>query len=159
LNYRDPSTGKRRQQWHTIKGTKRDAEQELANMLHSLKAGSYVKPNRITVGEYLKQWSENYAVLHTSPRTCESYKAEVQNHIIPALGAIPLCQLQPEQVENYYANALTKGRTDGKGGLSVRTVLYHHRILSESLDHAVKIGLISRNPTKSIDMPKLDNRI
>jgi len=151
---RDPQTGKRRQQWRTIKGTKRDAERELGEILHSVEAGDYIKPNRITVGEYLKQWSENYTVMHTSPRTSQSYQAETQNHIIPALGAIPLCQLQPQQIENYYTRALTKGRSDGKGGLSARTVLYHHRILSEALSHAVKVGLITRNVANVVDPPR-----
>jgi integrase len=151
---RDPSTGKRRQQWHTIKGTKRDAEQELANMLHSLEAGSYVKPNRITVGEYLKQWSENYAVLHTSPRTCEGYNAIVHNHVIPALGAIPLRELRPQHLEDYYTHKLIGGRKDGKGGLSSRTVLHHHRVLSEALKHAVKTGLLSRNVAELVTPPR-----
>lgn len=151
---KDAETGKRRQQWHTIHGTKGDAQRELRGILHSLEVGGYVKPNRITLGQYLKQWSENYAVIHTSPRTSESYQLEIRNHLIPALGAIPLCQLQPQQVENYYTDALTKGRGDGKGGLSARTVLYHHRILSEALSHAVKMGLINRNVANAVDPPK-----
>ena len=151
---RDPATGKRRQQWRTIKGTKRDAEHELVEILQSLETGSYIKPNRITVGEYLQQWSETYALMHTSPRTAESYQSEVQNHLIPGLGAISLCQLQPQQIENYYAHALTKGRSDGKGGLSSRTVLYHHRILSEALSHAVKMGLVNHNVAQVVQPPK-----
>lgn len=151
---RDPATGKRRQQWRTIKGTKRDAERELVEILQSLETGSYIKPNRITVGEYLQQWSETYALMHTSPRTAESYQSEVQNHLIPGLGAISLCQLQPQQIENYYAHALTKGRSDGKGGLSSRTVLYHHRILSEALSHAVKMGLVNHNVAQVVQPPK-----
>jgi len=151
---RDPETGKRHQQWHTIKGTKRDAERALREMLHSLETGAYVKPSRISVGEYLKQWCHSYAMMHTSPRTAESYQSEVHRHLIPALGAIPLCQLQPQQVQSYYAHALTKGRVDGKGGLSARTVLYQHRILSEALSHAVKMGLVVRNITKAVDPPR-----
>ena len=151
---RDPETGKRRQQWHTVKGTKGDAERALREALHSLEMGAYVKPSRITVSEYLKQWCESYAVIHTSPRTAESYQMEVERHLIPALGGIPLCQLQPQQLQNYYAYALTQGRVDGKGGLSARTVLYHHRILSEALNHAVKMGMVARNVAKAVDPPR-----
>ncbi len=151
---RDPATGKRHQQWQTIKGTKRDAERELTEILHSLETGSYIKPNKITVGDFLKQWSQNYAVMHTSLRTSESYKSEIDNHLISALGTITLCQLQPQQIENYYTHALTEGRKDKRGGLSARTVLYHHRILSEALNHAVKMGLMNRNVAKAVDPPR-----
>ena len=33
------------------------------------------------------------------------------------LGAIRLSQLQPQHIQAYYANALTQGRADGKGGI------------------------------------------
>ncbi len=46
---KDPETGKRKQHWHTIKGTKRDAQRELNEMLVSLEKGLYVKPNKIAV--------------------------------------------------------------------------------------------------------------
>ncbi|GAH80025.1 unnamed protein product, partial [marine sediment metagenome] len=96
----------------------------------------------------------NYAGMHTSPRTQESYRMEVEHHLIPHLGAIALCQLQPQQLQSYYADALKKGRMDGKGGLSARTVLYHHRILSEALSHALKMELVARNVAKAVDPPR-----
>jgi len=37
---RDPQTGKRRQQWRTVSGTKKDAERTLRELLHSLEVGS-----------------------------------------------------------------------------------------------------------------------
>ena len=42
-----------------------------------------------------------------------------------------------------------------KGGLSARTVQYHHRILSESLSHAVKMGLLSRNVAEAVHPPRV----
>ena len=41
---RDPSTGKRRQQWVTVKGTKKEAERKLADLQHELNNGLFVKP-------------------------------------------------------------------------------------------------------------------
>jgi integrase len=48
---KDPITNKRKQRWQTVKGTKRDAERELRHILVNLENGTYVKPNRLTVGE------------------------------------------------------------------------------------------------------------
>ena len=52
------------------------------------------------------------------------------------------------------AKALSSGRLDGKGGLSARSVLYHHRILSETLRHALKMGIIARNVSEFVDPPR-----
>jgi len=45
-----------------------------------------------------------------------------------------------------------------KGGLSARTVQYHHRILSEALSHAVKMGLLVRNVAELADPPHPERR-
>ena len=150
---RDPETGKRRQQWVTVRGTKKEAERRLRELLHQLDTGGFVKPNRLTVGQYLAQWCESYAAMHTTPRTAESYQFIVQHHLVPALGALSLTQLHPQHLQVYYARALSHGRVDGKGGLSPRSVLYHHRILSEALGHAVKMGLLARNVAEAVDPP------
>lgn len=150
----DPDTGRRRQKWVTVRGNKKDAERRLSELLHQLDTGTFTEPSRVTVAKYLSQWAENYAVVHTSPRTAESYQNELKRHIIPALGSIRLSDLRPQHVEKYYADALTSGRKDGKGGLSARTILYHHRILSEALNHAVRTGLLARNVCKAVTPPR-----
>jgi integrase len=151
---KNPVTGKRRQQWQTIKGTKRDAERELRKLLESLEAGSYIKPTRLTLGEWLNRWWQSYVSTHTSPRTADSYRAQLLAHIIPSLGGISLRHLQPQQLQSYYAEMLSNGRMDGKGGLSARTVLYQHRILSEALSHAVRMDLIARNVAEAVAPPR-----
>ena len=124
----DPVTGKRLRHYETIKGSKKLAKQRLAELEVSIEKGSYIKPKRITLAEWLSNWLNGYVTTNCSIRTAQSYQSEVRRHLIPALGAIPLTQLQPQQLQNYYAHALSQGRVDGKGGLSARTVQYHHRI-------------------------------
>jgi integrase len=151
---RDPETGKRRQLWCTIRGAKREAERTLRGMLTALEKGTYVEPNRLTVGEWLIQWQEGYVAMNTTPRTQESYRSIIRCHLIPALGAVLLHQLRPQHLLDYYAKSLATGRADQKGGLSARSVLYHHRILSEALGHAVKMDLLSRNVAESVNPPR-----
>ena len=152
---RDPATGKRRQQWHYVKGTKRDAERALRNILTSMDNGSYIKPKRSTLGALLTQWLADYVTMRTTPRTLESYSSIVNRHLIPALGAIPLTELQPQHIQSYYARALEKGRADNKGGLSARSVLYHHRIMAKALDYGVKMGMTARNVTDVVTPPRV----
>jgi integrase len=152
---RDPGTGKRRQQWHYVKGNKRDAERALREILTSIDSGVYVKPKKLTVGELLREWLAEYVSIHDSRRTLESYTEIVNRHLIPALGAIPLKELQPQHIQTYYGKALKKGRVDGKGGLSARSVLYHHRILAKSLDYGVKMGMVVRNAADVVTTPRV----
>lgn len=154
----DPTTGKRLRHYETIKGSKKFAKQRLAELEVSIEKGSYIKPRRITLAEWLSNWLNGYVSTNCGIRTAQSYQSEVRYHLIPALGAIPLTRLQPQQLQNYYAHALSQGRIDGKGGLSARTVQYHHRILSEALSHAVKMGLLVRNVAEAADPPHPERR-
>ena len=151
----DSATGKRQQKSQTVKGTKRDAERDLREVLLSLEQGAYVKPNKITLGEWLKQWLKDYVSMKTTDRTQESYTSIVERHLIPSLGKVALTDLQPMHIQSYYADKLNKGRADGKGGLSARSIVYHHRILSNSLDYAVKMGVAVRNVVKVVEPPRV----
>jgi len=151
---RDPVSGKRRQKWQTVQGTKRDAERTLRETLSALEKGIYIEPSCKTLSEWLNEWLQTYVTLHTTPRTQESYCSTIEKHLIPALGLIPLTQLKPQHLQDYYINALSNGRCDNKGGLSKRSVLYHHRILSEALSHAVKMGILVRNVAEVADPPR-----
>jgi len=151
----DTITGKRRQKSQTVKGTKRDAERALREILLSLEQGEYIKPNKLTLGEWLDQWCESFVVMNTTLRTYVSYRSIIDRHLKPGLGSIALSRLEPQQIQTYYADKLAKGRVDGKGSLSNRSVLYHHRILSKALDQAVKMGLVVRNVAKLITPPRV----
>ena len=144
---RDPATGKRRQHWETVKGTRKDAERRLRGLLTSIEAGTYVQPTKLTVSEFLETWLRDYAAVNVRARTFERYQSIVRRHLIPSLGGVYLSQLQPSHVQACHARALS-------GGLSPRTVTQHHRILVKSLSHAVKWGLVTRNAAQAIDAPR-----
>ena len=96
--------------------------------------------------------------MNTTDRTQESYSSIVERHLIPSLGNVILTELQPQQIQSYYAEKLQKGRADGKGGLSARSVVYHHRILSKALDYAVKMGLVVRNIAKVVEPHRISKK-
>ncbi len=149
----DPATGKRMRHFESVKGTKRAAQQQMHELLHTLEQGAYVRPSRLTVAQFLGEWLRDYARPNTAPRTCERYEEIVKVHLIPALGSFPLLALQPRHIQKYYAQALETGRRDGKGGLSALTVHKHHRILYESLRYGVRQGILIRNPAEAVTPP------
>ncbi len=150
--------GKRKQRWHSVKGTKRDAEQELHRLLHSVAMGTYVDPHKVTVGEFLGQWLEAYAKGNVSGKTFERYQQIVCKDLAPALGSHRLGKLQPMHIQGYYTQALASGRKDGKGGLAAKTVIQYHRILRQALQHAVKWRLLAVNPCDLVEPPRAQRK-
>jgi len=151
---RDLETGKRKQQTLTVHGNKKDAERELRAVLTRIEGGAYIKPTKLTVGEFLTQWLENYVLTNTSPRTAEGYRVIIQRHLMPNLGSIPLAQLRPSHIQGYYAKALSEGRAGNNSKLSARTVRNIHKVLSEALGHGVKWQILVRNVALAIDPPR-----
>lgn len=151
---RDPLTGKRKQQWVSVKGSKKEAEKRLAEILHHVDTSTFVKPSKVTVAEFLDRWLQNYVWPNLAPRTAEGYEHTIQQHLIPSLGSLPMTQLRPEHIQQYYSEKLTSGRRNGKGGLSPRTVRHHHATLHDALQTAVKWGLLGRNPADAVNQPR-----
>ncbi len=149
----DPVSGKRIRHFESVKGNKRNAQRRLVELLHSLEQGSYVKPKRLTVAQFLEEWLQEYVRINTAPRTSERYQEIVRIHLIPALGSIPLLALRPQHIQQYYARDLESGRRNGKGGLSALTVHKHHRVLYESLRYGVRQGILVRNPAEVVTPP------
>jgi integrase len=150
----DPKTGKRRQKWFSGFSTKKEAERAMAAKIHELNQGIFVEPAKITLEEFLKRWLEDYARINCAPRTFEGYEYIIREHLIPAIGKITLDKLKPMHIQNYYSYKLTKGRKDGSGGLSARSVYHHHRVLHEALEYAVRWQVIAINPVKAVAPPR-----
>ncbi len=66
---RDPTTGKRQQQWTTIRGTKKEAERKLSELLVKKDNGGYVKPSKDTVGAFLQGWLADYISTQVRAKT------------------------------------------------------------------------------------------
>ncbi len=143
----DPVTGKRKQQWIAAGTSKREAERKLAELVHEIDTGSYMKPGKITLAKYLGRWLLEYAQTNLSPTTVEGYEHIFRKYIIPALGNLTLAQIKPEHLQKYYSDKLN-------GGLSAQTVRHHHTVLHKALQTALKWGLLSRNVADGADVPR-----
>ncbi len=155
---KDPTTGKRKRHWQSVKGTKKQAEKELSALIVHIESGGYVKPTKMTLGKYLESWLRDYVTPNTTPRTNDRYTQIVRTHLIPALGSIQLTAIQPHHIQSYYGKALQSGHRKKESGLSPQTIQYHHRVLYEALKHAVKRGILLRNPAEAVDPPKAQRR-
>ncbi len=144
---RDPVTGKRRQVWRTVRGTKADAQRELARLQHLSATGIDIAPERLTVNQYLERWLVDYASARVAPSTLIRYRGLLRVHVAHRIGGQLLARLKPIHLQEVYSAML-------RDGSAPRTVLHVHRVLHEALDRAVKWDLIHRNPVDAVDPPR-----
>src|SRR5215468_1063196 len=157
LDVRDSQGGKRKQRWHSFRGTKRQAQIECARLIAELQNGTAVEPSRMTVADFFERWIEHMQG-QVSPRSHERYAEIARKNLAPLLGALTLTKLQPAHISAAYAKALASGRRDGSGGLSARTVTHMHRVLREALQQAVRWQILARNPADAVKPPKVERK-
>lgn len=148
----DPVTGKRARRWHPGHVLKAEAQEALRKLQDDADKGTYVAPIKETFGEYLARW---LPTIKTTVRanTFESYRSAVDVHLIPHLGHLQLRQLSRATFSTFYGELSDSGRSDGKGGLSPRSVRAVHVTAHKALKDAVKDNLIARNPTDDANVP------
>ena len=139
------------------RGFKRKSEAEafLLEINQRQNEGTFLAPKVIYFKDYINSWLKSYAKIKVKESTYHEYARIVRNHLIPYLGGIDIKNITAMQIDELYAKLLENGRFDGTGGLSKRSVLYTHRVLNEALEHAVKKGLLIKNPAKlTMNVPK-----
>jgi len=117
------SNGRRQRKFVSVKGTKAEADQKLMEVLTRLDKGMSLDGSKSTVGEFLESWLSSYVETNTGPRTLDGYREKIRGYILPSLGNLVLVKMTPQHVQSLYGDMLARG-------LSARTVLHTHRILS-----------------------------
>ncbi len=151
----DPTTGKERRRWHPGGPLKRDAERLVNDLVKRKDDGTYRGPDRLTLGEYLTgRWLPGQ-LSQLSPSTYDSYRRNIELHVLPRIGGVPLQKLAAEDLDGLYAALSTDGRRDGKPGeLSPKSVRIVHSILHKALSDARRKGTLTRNVAEVADAPK-----
>ena len=144
---KDPNTGKYKYHYETVTGTRELAKKRRAELIHQLDNGTFIRPSKTTFAEYLERWLNEYAKPNLSPRGFERYAGIIRQHLIPAMGNMPLTQVKPEHIQKHYSMMHSKG-------LSANTVKYHHAVVHKALQAAMKWGLLNRNVADSVDVPR-----
>jgi integrase len=158
---RDPVTGKRLSRFVSFQGTKREAQAELNRLLTHRAEGTYVDPTKMTVAEYLEHWLTVDIDRRVARKTAVRHRQLVQRQLTPRLGHVPLRKLTAVHIEAAEAElqrqGYVKGRKAGQG-LTAQTVLHVHRTLSQALAHAVKTGVLFKNPAEAVKPPRPQSR-
>jgi integrase len=132
----DPATGQRKIVYRSVKGTKRQAEAKLVELLNETARGTLVDYSKETVGEFLARWDRDWVTHNVSPKTRERWTQLRINQIVPRLGDAPLQRLKASHLAELYATLMREGSVGG-GPLAAKTVGHVHRRLRRALGHAV----------------------
>jgi len=151
-NEENPSKSKVR--WYSGFDTRKEAEEARHKKKVELKEGTYVSRQDVSVKEYLETWlKQHQASGHVRENTAEKYAYKIRKHIIPKLGNKELQKIRTVDINRLYQDLLTtpSSRTEG---LSSRSVIDIHAILSRAFKDAVRNGLIVNNPVTNANKPK-----
>lgn len=170
----DLGTGKQIQRSITGK-TQKEVAQKLKQATLDIDNGTYTAPCKLTVGEWLDIWTADY-MGDKKYLTIKNYKAQVETHIKPSLGAVKLSQLAPHIIQKFYNGLLQSGQSipkrdkagkivkkDGKtvyesAPMSAKSVRNVHGVLTKALSVAVSIGYLRTNPADRVTLPRVEKK-
>ncbi len=163
LSYKDFS-GKWRQKWVgtglEVKGNKRRATELMPQIVaEHAQMEVYLAKGEILFADFLKYWLESKRD-KIELSTWEGYKVYTEKHIMPYFRSkgLTLTELSPRHFVDYYNYEFQKGRVDGKGGMSIRSIRSFSLIIKEALNMAVIMEYIGRNPAFNVPLPKQEDK-
>ena len=123
-----------------------EAERWLRNELQKQDRGLWVDPSAgaVPFREYAEDW---YRGLTLRPKTVAGYRSLPDSRILPVLGAIELRRITPDLLRGWVADMAEEGLSASRMGQA-------KRVVGAVLAQAVDDGLIGRNPTDTVKVPK-----
>lgn len=102
----------------------------------------------LTLADWLESWMENIVQPTRAETTVYGYQKIIENHLVPALGHIPLLKLTPMDIQQYYI------QVQQNANLSSNTLRRHHDLLSSALRSAVRQDKLLVSPMDKVEPPR-----
>ena len=138
--------------------TQKSALKQLHQLIDLYRDVDLTEDSRMTLGEWLDKWLDEYMIFTIRESTLDSYRAMVKNQVKPFIGGKQIASLTTADMQKFYNKIKKEGRVrehpiHGKT-LADSMVRGVHMMLHEALDTAVKERLIAKNPTNGTTVPK-----
>jgi integrase len=138
--------------------TQKSALKQLHQLIDLYRDVDLTEDSRMTLGEWLDKWLDEYMIFTIRESTLDSYRAMVKNQVKPFIGSKQIASLTTTDMQKFYNKIKKEGRVrehpiHGKT-LADSMVRGVHMMLHEALDTAVKERLIAKNPTNGTTVPK-----
>nr|WP_169813056.1 site-specific integrase [Nocardia niwae] len=90
------------------------------------------------------------------PKTVAGYRSLLDTIVIPRWGAVPLRDIEFEDIQEWVVNLSVSGSSRFEGrGLSASRVIQSYQVLSQVLKFAIKAKRLPVNPAEDIDLPSM----
>lgn len=130
-------------------------QKELLNKLHrnieDYHDVDLTEDSRMTLGEWLDRWMEEYKADIVRPGTLRGYRTLIEQYIKPQLGGKQVPLITTQDVQRMYRRLKKEGRVNEhpeKGTqLADSTVRGIHCVLHLAMQDAVQAHIIAKNPT------------
>jgi len=142
--------GRPRQKTETIRGSRRDADRRLRELMAEVDIGAHRSPDR-TVGELIDQWVKA-RLSGLAPSTRASTMLHIRQYLRPGLGHVKLSRLDVATIDAFYGQIRERGVTGRP--LSDNYLRRIHFTLRSILNQAEAWGWIARNPAQRARPPK-----
>jgi len=143
--------GKKRYLERTVRGTRSEADQELARMVVEAGEGRWTPSAPMTMAELLDRWLKLKETT-VEPSTVGNYRWIARQYVVPAFGDRTVASIRTMELDDFYAGLRLSGGVESRP-LSGRTVRICHTVMRQSLEQARKWGVISRNPARDATPP------
>jgi len=135
----------------TIVGNKKDALAWARDQETKRDLGTMLHPSKLTLNAFLDDWLATHVRPNVRRATHEGYGFLLDKHIRPALGEMPLQQIEAEHIQNVYNLMLSRS-------LSARYVRHIHTVLSSALRFAAERHLVAFNVAQMTKLPPSNQR-
>lgn len=120
-----------------------EVKQSLASARFEAERATLQK-KKVTFAQCAQRWlADKQQQEHLKAATLSSYERLLRLHIIPTLGATKMEALSENTLRFFLRSKQRNGRTDGKGGLSAKTLQMLTTIIHTVQEYAVREGLVS----------------
>lgn len=129
-------------------------QKEMVLFEEACKKGEY-DGGSLLFRDYAKQFMETKAVAGLADSTLSHYQDMLDNRILPCFGHKKMRDITGKMIDQFYKELLAEGQNKRTGKpLSPKTVLEHHRLLSNMFSQAKKQHIVSHNPAEDATPPK-----
>ena len=147
---------------YVLAKTQKELLDKLHRDLEAFQDVELTEDSRMTLGEWLDRWMEDYGAATLRPNTLRSYEQFIRCYIKPYLGNKIVSRVTRMDIQKLYRKLKHEGRVrehpEHGHELSDTMVLRIHAMLHRCLKDAEAAHVIARNPTDGAAVPKANHR-
>ena len=144
---RDAFTGQRNRVYKTVRGSKKEANAIMRQMMADMDRGIAIRKCPKKISEWMDEWLELY-IPNVEETTRVGYKTKVRNYIKPYLGDIYVQSLRTPHVQRMVNDMIARG-------LSPKNIRDTYNNINAAMKKALVLRMIPYNPCEGVVLPKL----